>query len=92
MTEPATEAPVHYRFSSVSQGVQLEIWELASPPAQAEHPFLFRVKYLLPSRRDAELALEDYLRHNGLSFADDSPDTQADAGDGRLLSNRDTRS
>lgn len=91
MTQQVTEAPVRYRFTSVSQGVQLEIWELASSHTETEPPFLFRVKYLFPSHQEAALALEDYLRNNGLSFADESTPPHEDFGSRRLLSNRDTR-
>lgn len=91
MTNQVTEAPVRYRFTPLAQGVQLEIWELASPQVESDKPFLFRAKYLLPSRQEAQMALEDYLSHNGLSFADDSVPPDADSGNRRLLSIRDTR-
>jgi hypothetical protein len=91
MTDPVTEAPVRYQFTSVPQGVQLEIWELAPSYVQSDKPFLFRVKYLLPSRREAESALEEYLRNNDLDFAADDIPPEAESGHRRLISNRGTR-
>jgi hypothetical protein len=92
MTEQVIESPVRYRFTPLSQGMQLEIWELALSQVKSDKPFLFRVKYLLPNRQEAEYALEDYLRNNGLSFADDASDLSTDAAPRRLLSNRKTHS
>lgn len=91
MANQVTEAPVHYRFTSVARGVQLEIWELTPPGVQSCEPFLFRVKYLLPNRQEAEHALEDYLQNNGLSFADDANQSGPEPGQRRLLSIRETR-
>ena len=92
MAEQVSEAPVRYRFTSVARGVQLEIWELAPPAIKSHEPFLFRVKYLLATRQEAETALEDYLRNNGLSFADDSGQLIEKLGQRRLLSIRETHS
>lgn len=91
MADPITESPVRYRLTPVSQGVQLEIWELAPPAADSKRSFLFRVKYVLADQQAAQAALEDFLSHNGLGFADDSIPPHEDSGSRRLLSIRDTR-
>jgi hypothetical protein len=92
MAEQVAEAPVRYRFTSVPQGVQLEIWELAPSHIEADKPFLFRAKYLLPNRQEAETVLADFLRNNGLAFADDILPPDLETGYQRLLHSRDTRS
>jgi len=92
MAQSLAEASVRYRFTPLSQGIQLEIWELTPAHAQSDQPFLFRVKYLLPNRQEATYALEDYLRNNGLGFADDVALDEGGVNHRRLLSNRETRS
>jgi hypothetical protein len=92
MTDSVTETPVRYRFIPVSQGIQLEIWELAPTVSQSNKSFLFRVKYLFPTQQDAQSALEDYLRNNSLSFAVDDDVPQDDSSGRRLLSIQEPRS
>ncbi len=92
MTHEITEVPVRYRFTPMPQGIQLEIWELASDSIKSDQPFLFRVKYMLPSRIEAEMALDHYLRNNGLSFADEPGQAGPEPGYRRLLSHRQTHS